>query len=108
MMNGFEPARSTHAGASSSADRGAHHPKDDGRNGRTTPPEYAHHPGAARLAQDTRIANFKTPLGENVLVLARFDGSEGLGELFEYRIEALSTKELGDSDSTARSDATAP
>ena len=51
-----------------------------------------------RLTQDTRIGEFKTPLGENVLVLARFDGSEGLGELFEYRIEALSTKELGDSD----------
>jgi len=52
----------------------------------------------AQLTQDTRIANFRTPLGENVLVLARFDGTEGLGELFEYRIEALSTKELGDSD----------
>jgi type VI secretion system secreted protein VgrG len=51
-----------------------------------------------QLTQDTRIGNFSTPLGENVLVLARFDGSEGLGELFEYRIEALSTKELGDSD----------
>src|SRR4029077_7461612 len=51
-----------------------------------------------RLTQDTRIGEFKTPLGENVLVLARFDGSEGLGELFEYRIEALSTRELGDSD----------
>ncbi|MET1085122.1 MAG: hypothetical protein ABWY12_19080, partial [Burkholderiales bacterium] len=52
----------------------------------------------AQLTQDTRIANFTTPLGENVLVLARFDGTEGLGELFEYRIESLSTKELSDAD----------
>ena len=37
-----------------------------------------------QLTQDTRIANLSTPLGENVLVLARFDGSEGLGELFEF------------------------
>ena len=58
-------------------------PKDDGR--------YDCHSSRRIRAS----ANSSTPLGENVLVLARFDGTEGLGELFEYRIEALSTKELG-------------
>ena len=29
-----------------------------------------------QLTQDTRIAEFRTPLGKNVLVLARFDGTE--------------------------------
>jgi type VI secretion system secreted protein VgrG len=42
------------------------------------------------LKQDDRIGRFTTPLGEDVLVLVRFDASEGLSELFEYRIEALS------------------
>jgi type VI secretion system secreted protein VgrG len=48
--------------------------------------------GSARLTQDDRIARLTTPLGKDVLVLVRFDGTEGLSELFEYRIEALSDK----------------
>ncbi len=44
----------------------------------------------AQLTQDSRIGNFTTPLGKDVLVLVRFDASEGLSELFEFRIEALS------------------
>jgi type VI secretion system secreted protein VgrG len=46
----------------------------------------------SRLTQDTRICELTTPLGENELVLARLDCTEGLSELFEYRIEALSEK----------------
>jgi type VI secretion system secreted protein VgrG len=47
---------------------------------------------ADSLSQDERIGSLATPLGKDVLVLGRFDGNEGLGELFEYRIEALSTQ----------------
>jgi type VI secretion system secreted protein VgrG len=50
------------------------------------------------LSQDKRIAVLSTPLGRDVLVLARFEGSEGLSELFEYRIEALSEQENIDFD----------
>ena len=46
----------------------------------------------AELKQEGRIAELTTPLGKDELVLARFDGTEGLSELFEYRIEALSEK----------------
>lgn len=45
------------------------------------------------LSQTTRIAALETPLGPDVLVLTRFEGVEGLSELFEYRIEAISEKE---------------
>jgi type VI secretion system secreted protein VgrG len=47
---------------------------------------------ADSLSQDERIGSLATPLGKDVLALGRFDGNEGLGELFEYRIEALSTQ----------------
>ncbi|MBR1220438.1 type VI secretion system tip protein VgrG [Bradyrhizobium sp. U87765 SZCCT0131] len=42
------------------------------------------------LTQDTRLCELTTPLGKDVLVFIRLDGSEGLSELFEYRIECLS------------------
>lgn len=45
------------------------------------------------LDQSKRIGELTTPLGKDVLVLSRFDGSEGLSELFEFRIEASSTQE---------------
>lgn len=45
---------------------------------------------ASQLSQDKRIAALKTPLGENKLVLTRFDAGEGISDLFEYRIEAVS------------------
>src|SRR4051794_27838747 len=48
---------------------------------------------ADKLKQSDRVAEFKTPLGTDVLVLIHFEGSEGLGELFEYRIDALSEQE---------------
>ena len=41
--------------------------------------------------QDGRIGKLATPLGKDKLCLTRFDGSEAIGELFEYRIEAVST-----------------
>jgi type VI secretion system secreted protein VgrG len=44
------------------------------------------------LKQDSRVGEFSTPLGKDELVLVRFDGSEGLSELFEYRFECLSEK----------------
>jgi type VI secretion system secreted protein VgrG len=42
------------------------------------------------VSQDKRIAQLNTPLGKDVLVLVRIDGTEGLSELFEFRVEALS------------------
>jgi type VI secretion system secreted protein VgrG len=48
--------------------------------------------------QDKRIAGLTTPLGKDVLVLTRFEGGEGLSELFEYRIDALSDRENIDFD----------
>jgi len=46
------------------------------------------------LKQDTRLAQLTTPAGKDELVLQRFDGVEGLSELFEYRIEAIAKKEV--------------
>ena len=43
------------------------------------------------LVQAQRVAILTTPLGEDTLALVRFDGQEGLGQLFEFRIDALST-----------------
>ncbi len=45
------------------------------------------------MTQDKRAAKLITPLGKDKIVLSRFDGSEGLSELFEYRIEGLSADE---------------
>jgi type VI secretion system secreted protein VgrG len=53
---------------------------------------------AGKLGQSERIAEFKTPLGENVLVLINIEGTEALGELFEFHIEALSEQENIDFD----------
>jgi type VI secretion system secreted protein VgrG len=44
------------------------------------------------LTQDTRLGELITPLGKDVLVLVRFDATEGLSELFEFRVECLSEK----------------
>jgi type VI secretion system secreted protein VgrG len=53
---------------------------------------------AEPVKQSERVAEFKTPLGDNVLALISLEGTEGLGELFEYHIEALSEKENIDFD----------
>ncbi|WP_395665425.1 type VI secretion system Vgr family protein [Methylocella sp.] len=44
----------------------------------------------SELAQDTRLAVLETPLGKDKLAARRFDGAEGLSELFEFRVEAAS------------------
>jgi type VI secretion system secreted protein VgrG len=48
----------------------------------------------SKPSQDNRVARLHTPLGTDVLVIERFEGVEGLSELFEYRIEAFSEKEI--------------
>lgn len=53
---------------------------------------------ASDLTQDTRIGALDTPLGKDTLVAIRFDGAEGLSELFEFRIEALSQQANVDFD----------
>jgi uncharacterized protein involved in type VI secretion and phage assembly len=45
---------------------------------------------AGQLSQSERVAEFKTPLGEDVLVLINIEGTELLGGLFEFNVEALS------------------
>jgi len=50
------------------------------------------------LTQDKRVGSFSTPLGQDALVLVRFSGQEGLSELFEFVVEALSTQSKLDFD----------
>ncbi len=47
-------------------------------------------------SQVERLGRLTTVLGDDVLVLLRFDGSDHMNELFEYRVEALA--ERGDVD----------
>ena len=51
------------------------------------------------LSQEGRIGKLTTPAGADTFVLNRFEGVEGMGALFEYRIGALSLKENFDLDS---------
>ena len=51
------------------------------------------------ISQSGRQGQLITPLGGDVLSLVGFDGVEGLSELFEYRIDALSEKDDIDFDS---------
>ena len=44
------------------------------------------------LSQDKRQVKVTTPLGENALALMQFSGTEGLSELFEFRVRAVSTQ----------------
>ncbi len=44
------------------------------------------------MRQDLRLARLTTPLGPDMLVITRFDGTTGLSELSEFRIEALSSR----------------
>lgn len=50
------------------------------------------------LRQQNRAGILKTPLDEDKLALSRFDGSEGVSTLFEYRIEAVSDDDRIDFD----------
>ena len=47
---------------------------------------------ANKLRQDKREAVLSTPLGQDVLAVSRFDAGEGLSDLFEYRVEAVSSE----------------
>ena len=51
-----------------------------------------------QLNQANQMGALKTPLGDNVLVLKSFSGEEGLGEPFEFHIEALSEQANVDFD----------
>ncbi len=51
---------------------------------------------SAGLRQAKRIASFKTPPGDDYFVITRFDGADGLSEIFEYRIEAVRAKDDAD------------
>jgi type VI secretion system secreted protein VgrG len=42
--------------------------------------------------QEKRAGILDTPLGQDKLAIVRFDGSEGVNELFEWRFEAVSTE----------------
>ena len=42
-----------------------------------------------KLKQSDRFARLSTPLGEDVLVLSRFDGYENISDNFEWNVEAL-------------------
>lgn len=48
--------------------------------------------------QSKRIAKLVTPLGDDVLVLLRLDGTEALSELYEFRVEALTSEAAIDTD----------
>jgi type VI secretion system secreted protein VgrG len=47
----------------------------------------------SQLLQEGRPSTFTSPLGKDVLALARFDATEGVSELFEFRIEVLSASD---------------
>ncbi|SEW44141.1 type VI secretion system secreted protein VgrG [Cognatiyoonia koreensis] len=52
----------------------------------------------APFKQDLRLGRLTTDLGKDVLVLLRFGGTDHLNGLFEYAVEALSTKQNIDFD----------
>jgi type VI secretion system secreted protein VgrG len=41
------------------------------------------------ISQESRVAKIETPLGNDILGLARYDITEGLSELFEWRAEVV-------------------
>jgi type VI secretion system secreted protein VgrG len=53
---------------------------------------------AAKLAQGNRIGSFQSSLGTDRLVVSRFEGSETIADLFEYRIDAVSEDQNIDFD----------
>ena len=60
----------------------------------------------APFKQAERLGRLSTELGDDTLALLRFDGTEYLNELFEYRIEALSTRDDLDFDALIGTHAT--
>jgi type VI secretion system secreted protein VgrG len=51
-----------------------------------------------KLTQTNVVGELKTPLGKDVLVLTKFEGLEGLGDLFEFYLDALSEESNIDFD----------
>ena len=47
----------------------------------------------APFSQAERLGRLTTALGPDTLALLRFDGSDHLNDLFEYRVEALATRD---------------
>src|SRR5262245_1129655 len=45
------------------------------------------------ITQDKRVASLETALGKDKLGLTRFEITEGLSELFEWHLEAISEKD---------------
>ena len=60
----------------------------------------------APFKQAERLGRLTTDLGPDVLVLLRFDGSDHLNELFEYRVEALALRDDLDFDALVGTHAT--
>ena len=60
----------------------------------------------APFKQTERLGRLTTALGPDTLVLLRFDGSDHLNDLFEYRVEALATREDLDFDALVGTHAT--
>lgn len=60
----------------------------------------------APLRQADRLGRLTTVLGTDVLVLMRFDGSDHLNDLFDYRVEALATRDNLDFDALVGTHAT--
>lgn len=56
--------------------------------------------------QSGRVGRLATALGDDVLVLLRFDGTDYLNDLFEYRVEALATRDDLDFDALIGTHAT--
>ncbi len=50
------------------------------------------------LSQDNRMATFTCDLGKDVMAIERFEGTEGLSETFEFRIDVLSKEKFVDMD----------
>ena len=46
----------------------------------------------ATFTQENRQVRIDTPLGDDVLLLSRFDGTEAVSSLFHYQLELLSTR----------------
>ena len=60
----------------------------------------------APFKQTERLGRLTTELGPDVLALLRFDGSDHLNDLFEYRVEALATRDDLDFDALVGTHAT--
>ncbi|NHF74536.1 type VI secretion system Vgr family protein [Paracoccus xiamenensis] len=60
----------------------------------------------APFKQAERLGRLTTELGPDVLALLRFDGTDHLNDLFEYRVEALATRDNLDFDALVGTHAT--